>query len=514
MNFNNEEIGKLVEDLIYYSEHKLWATPDDCFFERNRLLELLQVEPARRLGGSEKDLNEILPAITEYALKTELIDKGEELRFETEILGIITPTPTFVSLYFRHLYNESSSFTAMDYLYNLSVNNRYVRLDDIRKNFKWNYNGELGEIVMTVNLAKPEKDNRAVAAERNNKSDGYPKCRLCLENVGFCGTAGVPPRQNLRSIPIRLAKENWHLQYSPYLYLDRHIIALCDEHRPMRIDEKTFRRLLEFVADFPAFFLGSNADLPIVGGSILSHEHYQGGLKVLPIFFAKMYREIIETRDLSVGIMDWYNSVVSVRGRTRSEVKKACCKILAAWENYNNAKLNIISHTGEERHNTVTPIASKKNGIYRIDLILRNNRTDEEHPDGIFHVPKKYQNIKKEGIGLIEAAGLFILPGRLKDEITELLTYAEDGTLTVEKCLKNPLTAKHADMVRAVTERFGSATTVREFLHEIFDYIGKACVEILSATAVFKRDRRGNRAFAEFLSDIFANSDEDDREGN
>ena len=496
----NRETGNLIADLVLYGRNELGLGTEDAVYASNQLLELLEAEPADR-AGKVAPLNETLNGLISHALEKEIIDEGDELRFETKLMGLVTPSAGLVVRNYFDELRKGGAKSATDYLYRISVNNKYIRMEDISRNIRWYADGPKGTIGITINLSKPEKDNKQVAAERNAAQVKYPKCMLCLENIGFCGTATHPARQTLRIVPLELDGEDWHMQYSPYMYYDEHIIVFSDEHRPMAVTGGTFRRLLDFVDMYPHYFLGSNADLPIVGGSILSHDHYQGGKKVLPMFLAKDREVCYEKDGVKVTLKDWYNSVVSVSGTDKKAVAARCEKILAVWRNYSDESVGVLSHTGDVPHNTVTPIATKTGEVYRIDMILRNNRTDEAHPDGIFHPTADMHNIKKEGIGIIEAMGLFILPGRLKKEIFAAIKLLGQEKIDFASLNDDPVLAKHLGMIASIAAS-GLSLTAEDAQKKIIDYVNATCLKILDCTAVFKSDEKGRAAFAKFVNAI------------
>lgn len=497
----NTEIGNLIDDLILYADKNLGLYDEDAIYARNQLFDLLRTAPGDR-AGEEKPLSDILDPIIDYALDSGIIRGGEELRFETKLMGIVTPAPSVVIERFEERARIDGSKNATSYLYDLSVKNKYIRLEDISRNIRWYADGDKGRIGITINLSKPEKDNKQVAAEKNSSAVKYPKCMLCLENIGFAGTATHPARQNLRFVPVDLDGEAWHMQFSPYMYYDEHVIVFSDEHRPMAVTDKTFKRLLDFVDVYPHYFLGSNADLPIVGGSILSHDHYQGGKKVLPMFLADFRKKYVSEPDFTVGIKDWYNSVVTVKGTNKSRVLETCSEVLKRWRDYSDESVGVLSHTGEVPHNTITPIATKWGNEYCVDMILRNNRTDEAHPDGIFHPTADMHNIKKEGIGLIEAMGLFILPGRLKKEIMRMIELLGGEKIDFAALNEDAEMSKHLGLIAQIAAKYGNGLT-REFSQKcIIECIDDVCLRILDCTAVFKSDEAGQKAFDAFMKKL------------
>lgn len=490
-------INKHIENLLYYAKDKLGLTFEDAIYAKNQLLDLFKAENTFELADRADLQTEILNPMVEYAVRNGMAAQEDALRFETKIMGLITPAPSIVIDEFGDLYNVSPA-DATDYLYSLSVNNNYIRLNDIKKNIRWMTEGENGEVGITINLAKPEKDPKQVLAEKNQTADKYPKCMLCLENLGFAGTITHPARQTLRYVPIALNGENWHLQYSPFVYYDEHCIALSDKHIPMKIDESSFARLLDFVSAFPHYFMGSNADLPIVGGSILSHDHYQGGKKVLPMFYRPLKKQLSNVPDATLGIRDWYNSVVHIASKNKFRALELADHIYKKWLAYSDESIGILAYTNAP-HNTVTPIASMNHkGEYCLDLILRNNRTDEKHPYGIYHPTEDMHNIKKEGIGLIEAMGLFILPGRLKSEINDIISLLAAGNINFREINENESLSKHFGMIVQLANDLGACDkkTARD---AVINYVNRTCIKILECTAVFKNDKQGELAFDKFL---------------
>ena len=494
-------VVQTIEDLIQYAEKELGLGLEDRTYARNQLYELFQVEPEDCLGN-DRPLEEMTEELVQYGIEHGIAEEGTEIRFETKILGLVTPSPGEVVMKFADIKQKEGIKAATDYLYRLSVKNNYIRLGDISRNICWYADGDKGKIAITINLSKPEKDPKQVLAEKAFKGKKYPKCMLCIENIGFCGTAIHPARQTLRIVPVTLNGEEWHMQYSPYVYYDEHCIVFRDVHIPMKITDVTMSRLLEFVEKTPHYFLGSNADLPIVGGSILAHDHYQGGKKVLPMFFTGL-RKMYEVKNgVAVGVRDWYNSVVTVKGKDREAVAFKAATIVAAWKNYSDESADIICCTGEERHNTVTPVASKEGEEFTLDLILRNNRTDEKHPYGIFHPTEDMHNIKKEAIGLIEAMGLFILPGRLKGELYELMKEIQKEKPDLERIFNDEKLSKHSGLIVQAMANRGTGLSADEARSAILERVNEVCFRILECTAVFKNSEEGQEAFDRFMSTV------------
>ena len=499
-------VERLIEQLLIYAQAHLGLRGFDVYYARNLLMaefkvaepykgELSQEEKERIRGMAVPD--EFIESLCSIASERELAPEGMELSFASKIMGLLTPSPEKVIENFDAIMEREGIESACLYLYELSIKNNYIQKTAIGKNIKWR--ADFGEnfIEVTINLSKPEKDNREILRQLKQQATSYPSCALCIDNLGFEGNLYRPPRQNIRVIPVKLAGEEWFVQYSPYLYYDEHCIAISMEHRPMKVDSKTFLRLLDFVDIFPHYFIGSNASLPIVGGSILSHEHYQGGGYKMPLHYAadkKFYDCKME--GVSVSTVSWYNRVVRIRSADRQKLYSVACKVLEKWLAYTNEECEIISRTAEQ-HNALTPIMRREKGEYVLEIILRNNRTSEKHPDGIFHAHAEYHNIKKEGIGLIEAMGLYILPGRLKrqtEEIKRILCgereYGED--LEIHKGMIERLLAENETPMREEEAR-----------RAITEYINEVCRLILINTAVFKPDEKGQKAFDEFMSGIF-----------
>ena len=507
---NKTNITKHVANLVAYAKEKLGLNYYDAVYAHNRLLaELKLTEPTTPDETLPDFQTEIIDKIVDYAVEQGLADPKAKLLYETKIIGLVMPSPSVVMSNFDSLVRNNGIEAATNYLNELSVNSNYIRMPDIKKNIKWTAECPNGNLTITINLSKPEKSNEQVALERSMPQTKYPKCMLCLENLGFEGSYRHPARETIRIIPMFLNDEPWFMQYSPYVYFDNHCIAVSENHQPMSITPKTFTRLLDFVELFPHYFMGSNADLPIVGGSILAHEHYQGGKKVLPMF-TRPVRKAFATNEypsVNIGILDWYNSVIKLSGTNRKDIEAVAQKILASWRNYTDENVGVIAHT-DAPHNTITPIATIENGDYCLYLILRNNRTDEAHPYGIYHPTEDMHNIKKEGIGLIEAMGTFILPGRLASEITQIVDIMTGKTplnfveLSDEK---HPL-SKHLGMIIQLANDCGTTLSNDDAEKAVVNYINNTCVKILECTAVFKNTEVGQQAFEKFLNSLEINA--------
>ena len=448
----------------------------------------------------EESLENILKHLLDEACRRGIIEDSITYRdlFDTKIMNCLTPRPSQVQQTFWQKYQESPK-AATDYFYKLSQDSDYIRRYRVCKDQKWKVDSEYGEIDITINLSKPEKDPKAIAAARNSKTAAYPKCQLCMENEGYAGRVNHPARENHRIIPITINGSRWGFQYSPYVYYNEHCIVLNGEHVPMKIDRAAFMKLFDFVRQFPHYFLGSNAELPIVGGSILSHDHFQGGNYTFAM--AKAPIEIPVTipgyEDVESGILKWPLSVLRIRHKDPERLIDLADHVLQEWRNYTDADAFIFAETDGEPHNTITPIARRKGDMYELDLTLRNNITTEEHPLGVFHPHAELHHIKKENIGLIEVMGLAVLPSRLKAEMAELKKFILAG--------KDPASdetlAKHADWVKAFLPRYSSVTE-ENIEHILQQEIGKVFVKVLEDAGVYKCTKEGRDAFLKFVKTL------------
>ncbi len=505
------QIQLTIEKLLAYAKAHLFLKDEDEVYLRNVLLSVLRLDSPYEGEADVKDAVEadvpdaLMEEIAAYAREKKLTEEGAEERFAANLFGLLMPMPSEVNAAFRGIYEKDGPQAACDYLYEISVKSGYVQKTAIARNLKWTYDDGKSGLEITVNLSKPEKSNKDIAkllsAPKGNK---YPACSLCKENEGFEGSATHPPRRNLRTIKMTLGGEKWFLQYSPYAYYEEHCIAINEKHVPMHVDGKTPAKLLDFVDLLPNYFIGSNASLPIVGGSILNHEHFQGGKHLMPMHHAKIRTPYTspEFPHLTIGILDWYNSAVRFEG-PRGEVEACAAKIIEAWMDYDCPECNIISHTDNTPHNASSPILRKIGDKYSFTIILRNNRTDETYPDGIFHVHPEHLNIKSEGIGLIEAMGLFILPPRLKRQFAAIADILCGNTAYDESALEdagNDLYL-HRSMVKKLLAE-GKAASFEEAEARVKDYVNKTCAAILDNTAVFKNDEIGNQGFANFLHSL------------
>ncbi len=500
----------LIERLLVYAVKHLHLDSRDVVYFRNILLAEFKISAPEDVavdcsGIQEMDVPDQLNAeLTEFALDKGLTDENESERYCAKIWGILTPLPSKINETFYALKNTKDSVAACDYLYDLSVKNGYIQKTAISKNLRWDYVDGENILEITVNLSKPEKNNKDIAKLLSAApAKKYPMCALCKENEGFEGAGNYPPRQNIRTVKLGLGGENWFLQYSPYAYYDEHCIAINEEHVPMCTNENTVEKLLDFVDLLPNYFIGSNAALPIVGGSILNHEHFQGGKHRMPMHRAGVRRRFVSKKfpQLDIGILDWYNSGIRIEGTDRAAVKEFAALVVTEWKRFSCPECEILAETEGVQHNAISPICEKDGDRYVFTLLLRNNRTNEQFPDGIFHVHPEYLNIKSEGIGLIEAMGLFILPGRLKrqlDGVEQLLC----GEIKYDKDLlsdpKNDLFV-HRHMIQELMSQ-GKCKTKTEARERVEQYVGAVCAKILDNTAVFKRDQTGENGFNKFIA--------------
>ena len=494
-----------IEKLLKYAEIHLGLEELDITYFRNILLDRLHVDSPYEGEFDLGYINEllvpdsILDEVREY-LHT-INEENPELVI-TEIMGLLSPLPSKVSFLTKEMERVKPGL-GLDYLYNLSIKNNYIQKTAIDKNiyFKKDYGNNFLEI--TINLSKPEKNNKDIAKLLVKTQDvKYPKCALCKENLGYKGRSDHPSRVNIRILPLKLNNEDWFLQYSPYAYFDHHAIIINNNHSNMSINNDTFLKLLEFVDQYPTFFVGSNADLPIVGGSILNHEHYQGGGHLLPVFFSKDRKVYLQNDRVKISLLDWYNTTLRIESKDINEVVKYSRIIFNLWKDYDDESVDIISHTGETRHSTITPIARKIDDTYSMNLILRNNRCNEEHPGGIFHAHKEYHHIKQEGIGLIEAMGLFILPPRLKRQLGYVKEILEEDNSLETYYTKYEDLPIHKDMIDSLISNHGRKLDEQTINQVITDYIADTCKNILINTAVFKDDEQGRLALDKFMKGV------------
>ncbi len=481
------------------------VSKEDEIYTVNRLLELFGLEEIEDLKEpvqvSEEDLEAVLSRMLDYAYETGLMSENSVVYrdlFDTKIMSVLLPRPGEVIRKFRELYQESPE-RATDFYYKFSCDSDYIRRYRIKKDMKWLAPTEYGNLDITINLSKPEKDPKAIAAAKNAKQSGYPKCLLCRENEGYAGRINHPARQNHRIIPVTIQGDAWGFQYSPYVYYNEHCIVFNGQHVPMKIEHNTFCKLFDFVKQFPHYFVGSNADLPIVGGSILSHDHFQGGHYEFAMAKAPVERTFTVKgfEDIETGIVKWPMSVIRLSGSDTDRIIGLADVILNKWRTYTDEAAFILAETDGEPHNTITPIARKRSDKYELDLVLRNNITTEEHPLGVYHPHAKLHHIKKENIGLIEVMGLAVLPARLKGEMEQL----KEAVLAGRDLRKDEVLEKHADWVdefKAKYDRIDSSN-----IDEIVEKeIGIVFMQVLEDAGVYKRNAEGQEAFDRFIKSI------------
>ena len=494
------KIETCIDSLVCYAMNRGLAQPEDHIYLTNRLLEALALDdytPSQE--ELSEDLEEILAAVLDYACANGLCDDNITARdlFDTKIMGLLTPMPREVIRTFREKYAESPE-QATDWYYRFSQDTDYIRTYRIARDMRWKYESEYGLLDITVNLSKPEKDPKAIAAAKNAPQSAYPKCQLCPENEGYAGRMNHPARQNHRIIPISVAGENWCMQYSPYVYYNEHCIVFNSKHIPMKIDRSAFEKLLSFTAAFPHYFVGSNADLPIVGGSILSHEHFQGGRYTFAMETAPIREKAAFAgfEDVHAGIVAWPMSVIRLRGADPVRIADLAEKILNAWRGYSDETVGVVAFSDGEPHNTITPIARRRGADYELDLVLRCNITTEEYPLGVFHPHPDKHHIKKENIGLIEVMGLAVLPSRLKKELSDLAIALAGG---------QPLTGeleKHAVWASELKTRY--SITAENALEILLQETGRVFAGVLEDAGVYKNDEQGREAFRRFVRVVSA----------
>ncbi|WP_297130715.1 UDP-glucose--hexose-1-phosphate uridylyltransferase [Terrisporobacter sp.] len=487
-------------------KHKLFEK-EDITFMRNSLIELFKLDEYIITEVEDEDLENITPVmdnLLNYAYKVGILESNSPIYrdlLDAKIMALLMPRPSQVINKFNRFY-EFNEKDATDYLYSLSKSCDYIRISRIAQNITWKTNTKYGDIDITINLSKPEKDPKAIAAAKNIKSSSYPKCLLCKENVGYAGRVNHPARQNLRVIPFKLQNEEWNLQYSPYSYYNEHCIVLSSEHVPMVISKSTFDRNLEFVEKFPHYFIGSNADLPIVGGSILTHDHYQGGRYEFAMSKAEdVYDiQIQGYEDIKISMIKWPLSVIRIKGKDRHRLSILGEKILNHWRNYSDENVGILSHSDDTLHNTITPISRKREGNFELDLVLRNNRCDENYPDGIFHPHKELHHIKKENIGLIEVLGLAVLPARLKEELTKIKEFLLDSSKEYNMKEDESL-IPHLAWFNEIKEKYNYIDK-KNIDSIIEDEVGFVFEKVLEHCGVFKWDEDGKKAINKYLDSL------------
>lgn len=494
-----ENIKKLVQYGI-----NCGLTPEcERIYTTNLLLECMKEDEYTDLDCDLSDivLEDVLKGLLDEAINRGIIEDSITDRdlFDTKLMNQLCPRPSQVIEKFYSIYNNEGPQAATDFFYSMSRNSDYIRTYRVKKDLKWTTETEYGTLDITINLSKPEKDPKAIAAAKNAKQSAYPKCQLCMENEGYAGRANHPARENHRIIPITINDSKWGFQYSPYVYYNEHCIVFNGEHTPMKIERATFVKLFDFVKQFPHYFLGSNADLPIVGGSILSHDHFQGGHYTFAMEKAPIIKEFTVKgyEDVTAGIVKWPLSVIRLQCKDEKRIIDLAEHILNEWRGYTDEAAFIFAETNGEKHNTITPIARKRGDLFELDLALRNNITTDEHPLGVYHPHAHLHHIKKENIGLIEVMGLAVLPSRLKGEMEQLADYIVNG----KDLRSNEALAKHADWVEAFSKNYDhiDSANINEILQQ---EIGKVFCEVLECAGVYKNTDEGMAAFLRFVNNL------------
>lgn len=486
--------------LIHKAQEVHLIEKEDEVYVRNQVLDLLNIQsfPNEELTGTEDTIPNLLEKLIAYAIDHDVIEDifDDKEILSAKIMNCFVARPSVVNNTFYDKYNETPD-AATDYFYNLSKNSNYIQMNRIANNVHYKADTVYGELDITINLSKPEKDPEQIKREREMKQSlDYPKCVLCRENEGYVGRIGYPARANHRVIKVPLLNENWYLQYSPYVYYNEHSILLCEEHRDMKIDKQTFDRLLSFVDQFPHYFIGSNADLPIVGGSILSHDHYQAGRYEFAMTGAddEFTFNLNGFPEVSASVLNWPMSVVRLRGADKENLVETGAHILNVWKQYEDDAVNIIPFTGDTPHNTVTPIARFRNGQFELDLVLRNNRTSEDYPMGIFHPHEDVHHIKKENIGLIEVMGLAVLPARLKEELEDIKAFLLGENSDVA--------SYHMPWAEQMKNEHGLLTSPEEAELILHKELGIKFARVLEDAGVFKQNETGQDAFKRFIDTL------------
>lgn len=493
----DEAITGLVEyaknNGLIQNEEKTWAA--------NALLDVLKLDSFEYvIPDEEKNLTELLDILIDEAYERGVIEENSIVYrdlFDTKLMGALTPRPSYVREKFARLYNKSPK-DATDWYYKFSQDTNYIRKDRIKKDMRWKTKTEYGELDITINLSKPEKDPKAIAAAKNKPALSYPKCMLCTENEGYPGRLNFPARQNHRIVPLTINGSKWYLQYSPYVYYNEHCICFNEQHTPMKIDRACFAKLLDFVGKFPHYFVGSNADLPIVGGSILAHDHFQGGHYEFAMERAEIENHITFSGydDIEAGIVKWPMSVMRLVSDRPDRMIELAARILKCWRSYTDESAMIFAKTDNEPHNTITPIARRRGEKFELDLVLRNNITTKEHPLGLYHPHAELHHIKKENIGLIEVMGLAVLPARLKNELSAVAQKLIDG----EDLTADSMTSAHAKWAMKIA---GEYNITKENVMDILKHeTGLVFAKVLEQAGVYARNEEGKKAFFRFIESV------------
>lgn len=493
-------VNEGIKGLVQYGLHKGLIKPEDEIYAVNQILDVLHMDEYEEPEGEveSENLEAILKELMDYAHETGVLSEDSVVYrdlFDTRLMNCLMPRPSEVIKEFWSRY-ETSAREATDFFYQLSQDSDYIRRYRVCKDLKWKTSTKYGDLDITINLSKPEKDPKAIAAAKLAKQSGYPKCLLCMENVGYAGRVNHPARNNHRIIPITINESDWGFQYSPYVYYNEHCIVFNGKHVPMKIEKATFIKLFDFIKLFPHYFLGSNADLPIVGGSILSHDHFQGGHYTFAMAKAPIEQHFAREgfEDVEAGIVYWPMSVLRLRGKDSSRLVELADIVLNAWRAYTDDAAFIYAETDGEPHNTITPIARKNGELFELDLVLRNNIATEEFPLGVYHPHQELHHIKKENIGLIEVMGLAVLPSRLKEELADLGNAIVSGS----DIRSDEVLEKHADWVDEFLPKYKTVTkdNITEILRE---EVGHVFARVLEDAGVYKCDEQGRKAFGRFL---------------
>ena len=501
MNINYE-----VNRLINFAVQNNLIDELDAVYASNLLLEVLNLDEFEEVEVDEKlqTATPILENMLDYAVEKGMIEDTTTERdlFDTKIMNALMPRPSEVIKTFNEKYKNNKE-EATDYYYKMSIASNYIRKDRTDKNIVWKTPTEYGDLEITVNLSKPEKDPKEIAKAKLMKAATYPKCLLCVENVGYQGRLNHPARQNHRVIPLELQNKQWYMQYSPYVYYNEHCIVFSGKHEPMKLTKDSLTRLVEFIDKFPHYFIGSNADLPIVGGSILTHDHYQGGRHKFPMEMAAIEKTYTNHKfeDVEIGTVKWPMTVVRLSSNNKDRVINAAMEIYNSWKGYSDEENDILAYSGDVPHNTVTPIARRNGDAYEMDIVLRNNRTTEEYPDGIFHPHEELHHIKKENIGLIEVMGLAVLPGRLQNELELIADLLCDNTkYNKEEALNNPALDKHVPWIEELIEQ-NRNVSLEEARRIVKESVGQIFSRVLEDAGVFKRTEKGQRGLEKFITE-------------
>lgn len=487
-------ISSVIRAFVNSAIEQGWVDSLDRIYTTNRLMSLIQINELEEGVSDSNDLLSLMDQLTQYAIEQGIIENigYQREQFEAAVMDLLTPSPSQLNNKFWELYQNNPA-DATDYFYELSKSNDYIKTRNIAKNIQFNapYKN-YGNLDITINLSKPEKDPKEIALAKNAKQSNYPLCLLCMENEGYQGRNNHPARQQHRLVRLNLNDRHYGMQYSPYVYYNEHSIFLSEEHTPMKIDRKAMDNLLAIVEQLPHYFAGSNADLPIVGGSILAHDHYQGGRYTFPMEKANAYQTIKLNAfpSLKVELVEWPMSVIRLNGANREEVATAGESLLNFWRNYSDESVDVLAYTDDTPHNTVTPVARRRNNNFELDIVLRNNRTNEAHPDGIFHPHQDVQHIKKENIGLIEVMGLAILPPRLVNEIDSIKAYL------LNQADLNQVAEYHQTWAKELKNKEYDETTIDRFIEQaITNKFGR----VLEDAGVFKQDESGRQAMLRFI---------------